>query len=373
VMEKEIIEPTAFHMPAEWQQQEGVWFQWPHDNQWPMYAVKLEGTWLRLTELCKSVQMVHIIVPDERRRDHVAHELSFHGIGTDNVDFHIIPTNDIWCRDNGPTFVVDDKNRLAAVSWVFTGWGGRYDHEMDNQVPGRIARELGIPCFQNDLVIEGGNIESNGKGTIMLTRSAVINDNRNPGMTERDVEGCLRRYLGATNFVWLTGMKTEDVETTGWSDDTDTHIDTVARFVDDHTVVASLPDEDDPQYRMLQTHLAEFKEQKLENGAAIDVVTLPMPKSGYYSTSQIGGGGNIMEVSHALPTDASYTNFLIANGLVLVPTYGNINDDRAIAILREVFPQSEVIGVFAGMVAENGGEFHCISQQQPAGAVGWMK
>ncbi len=350
-------------MPAEWEPQKAVWIAWPHDMFERGYCMKLEGTYLRLVQLMKTSQIVRIIVPNQQYQEHVLQQLLFHGIGLDNVEFYIIPTNDIWIRDYGPTFVFRKRNlcdELSAQNWAFNGHGGRFSHELDRFAGGKIADAINVPLSQTWEVLEGGNIESNGAGTIMLTKSAVLNPNRNPGKSQEWLEFILEHTLGAKHIIWLSGLITEDAEKIGWSDDTDTHIDTIARFVSENRVVAPFTyDRNDPAYNLLQTTHRELIE------AGLEVVRLPTVKVGFYPVTDIGAGGGINRGKDAMRTDASYANFVITNDRVIVPVYGEKEDRIAKEILREQFPGREVIGVFAGLLAENGGEFHCITQQEP--------
>jgi len=361
------LTPESFCMSAEWEKHEGTCLQWPHDDQWPGYQLKLEKSWLEMVEALHEHENVHIIVQDERRREHVEQQLKFFGIGLKNIDSYIIPTNDIWARDNGPIFVVNKEGKLAITNWEFNGWGGRYEHEMDNLVPLRIGEELSMPVFSPPMVLEGGAVEVNGKGTFMATRSSIINPNRNPGKTQKDVEEIIKKYLGIKHFIWLTGAKTDD-PSIGWADDTDTHIDTAARFVNESTVLYTWAEEEtEPRYSMLKKHYEELREATTESGKALTLVPLPLPRGGIYSTSKVGAGGGIAESPAPVYTDATYTNYLVANGVVLVPVFGNVNDDRAKKIIGEQFPDREIIGINCVALSENGGEIHCVTQQQPAG------
>jgi len=355
---------NEYRMPAEWERQEAVWLQWPHEKS-PGYQRKLEAIWLEMTEILKQGVIVHICTEDQRGVDHIVHQLRFYSIGFDQVEIHTVPTNDVWIRDNGPTFVVDKNKELAVLRWQFNGWGGRYPHDLDKKVPLRISNILDIPLLDAGMVGEGGNIEVNGEGDLICTRSAILNDNRNPGRSQEDAEEVFKRYLGVKNAIWLPGMETERVEKVGWSDDTDTHIDTIVRFVNPTTIVYSWSPPDDCAYPMLKRNLQVLRRATLASGKRPDLVALPIPEGGYYSTSKVGVGGSIKEFDRAVRTDASYTNFLISNEVVLVPTYGNVNDDRALKIFREHFPGKDVIGINCGAIAENGGEIHCITQQQP--------
>lgn len=345
-------------MPAEWERQGAVWIAWPHNLFWPGYRMKLEGTYLRMVELMKTSQIVRIIVPNQLYKKQISQQLNFHRIGHKNVEFYIIDTNDIWIRDYGPTFI-DCNGHLQGVKWEFNGYGNRYDFDLDDIAGAKMAEMLEVPIIRVSLVLEGGNIESNGAGTIMLCKSAVLNPSRNPGLTQEDAESILSHYLGAKRIIWLSGLVTENVEKTGYADDTDTHVDTVARFVSENRVVASwTADKHDPAYKLLQKTYQELKE------AGLEIIKLPTVKDGYYSTSSIGAGGGIAG-GVATRTDASYANFVITNDKVIVPVYGRKEDDAAKEILRDQFPGREVIGLFAGMPAENGGEIHCLTQQEP--------
>lgn len=348
-------------MPAEWEKQQAVWISWPHDYFWPGYSLKLEGTYLRLIELMKTSQSVHIIIPNEQYQRHIERQLKFFKISKKNIFFNIVFTNDIWVRDFGPTFVTKGRE-IRAVKWGFNGYGERYKYNYANEAGKSVALEVAnkINVDYPPIILEGGNIETNGQGTIMLTESAVLSPSRNTGISKKQIEAFLKEYLGATRIIWLSGMVTEDVEKTGWSDDTDSHVDTIARFTGKNTVVAPwTTDKSDPAYQLLKNTHRELRE------AGLEVINLPTIKVGFYSLTNIGEGGGVNS-GKTLRTDASYANFVITNDKIIVPTYGEKEDDEAKEVLREQFSGREIVGVFAGLLAENGGEFHCITQQQPA-------
>jgi agmatine deiminase len=352
-------------MPAEWEPHEGTWLQWPHDDQWLGYQLKLEKTWLEMTAALHEHEHVHIIVPDARHREHVEQQCHFFGISLKEIDFHIIPTNDVWVRDNGPIFVTDEGGNLAITNWEFNAWGERYKHDKDNLVPSRMAEELSLPVFSPPLVLEGGAVEVNGRGTFLATRSSIINNNRNPGKNQEEIEEIISQHLGVKHFIWLTGANTEDLNI-GWADDTDTHIDTVARFTNESTVLYDwTDDETDPRYGMLKKVEEELKGATTESGKPLTLVSLPIPRNGVYSTSHVGPGGGLGS-STPVNTDASYGNYLVANSIVLVPIFGNVNDARALRIIGEQFPGREAIGISCVALIENGGGIHCVTQQQPA-------
>ena len=357
-MKEEKLNPEDFRMPSEWEEHEGTWLQWPHDDQRPKWQLRLEKTWLEMVNALQEHENVHIIVQDERRREHAEQQLKFFGIGLENVDFHIIPTNDVWARDNGPIFVTNGEGKLAITDWKFNGWGNRYDHEIDNHVPSRIGKELSIPIFSPPMVTEGGAVEVNGKGTFMATRSSIINPNRNPGKTQKDVEEIIARHFGIKHFIWLTGAT--DAEK--WGDDTDWHVDIAARFVNESTVIYNWAEEDtEPRCSALKVHREELQNATTESSKPLTLVLLPLPKGGVHPTSGVGAGVS-MTTDY---TDAAYSNFLIANGVVLVPVFGNVNDDRAKKIIGEQFPGREIIGINCVALNEFGGAIHCVTQQQP--------
>ncbi|MCD6600083.1 MAG: agmatine deiminase family protein [Dehalococcoidia bacterium] len=357
-MKKGKLSPEDFRMPAEWEEHEGTWLQWPHDDQWPGQQLRLEKTWLEMVNALYEHENVHIIVQDERRREHVEQQLKFFDIGLKNVGFHIIPTNDVWARDNGPIFVVNKERKLAITDWKFNGWGNRYEHEIDNHVPSRVGKELSIPIFSPSMVMEGGAVEVNGKSTFMATRSSIINPNRNPGKTQKDVEEIIARHFGIKHFIWLTGAP--DAEK--WGDDTDWHVDIAARFVNESTVIYNWAEEDtEPRYSALKVHREELQRATTETGKRLTLVPLPLPKCGVYPISETGAGEGMASGY----TDAAYSNFLIANGVVLVPVFGNVNDDRAKRIIGEQFPGRDIIGINCVALNEGGGAIHCVTQQQP--------
>ena len=173
--------PYDFYMPAEWEPHEGTWLQWPQDRVYQGYELKLERIWLNMVEALHEHENVHLIVNGEQQREHITHQLVYHNIGLKNIDFHIIPTNDVWARDNGPIFVVSDAGETGITDWAFNGWGGRFDFDLDDKVPAAIGEQLDIPVFKAPMVLEAGAVEVNGKGTFLATRTSIIDTYRNPG------------------------------------------------------------------------------------------------------------------------------------------------------------------------------------------------
>ncbi len=227
--------PTDFYMPAEWEPHEGTWLQWPQDKVYRGYELKLERIWLKMVEALHDHENVYLIVSDERQRDHVADQLLYYNIGLKNVDFYIIPTNDVWARDNGPIFVINNDRETAITDWVFNGWGNRFPYDLDDKVPAAIGKHLDVPVFRAPMVLEAGAVEVNGKGTFLATRTSIIDSYRNPGMSQEEIETVLGQYLGVHHFIWLTGAGRGECDQ--WGDETDSHIDIVARFTNESTVL----------------------------------------------------------------------------------------------------------------------------------------
>jgi agmatine deiminase len=347
---------AGFYMPAEWETHDGTWLQWPQDKVYRGYQLKLEGMWLAMVDTLHRKENVHIIVADEQQRDHVAYQLEYFGIGLQSVRLYIIQTNDVWVRDNGPTFVVDGEGGVAITDWEFNGWGNRFPYELDNQVPSAIGERLSIPVFSPPMILEGGAVEVNGRGTFMATRTSIIDPFRNPGMGQEEIEGILRHYLGVTHFIWLTGAGRGECEK--WGDDTDSHIDLVARFTDESTVLYNwTDDESDPRSPLFARTLEELKEASTESGKALTLVPLPAPQ--VYQVSRMAAW------RRTTLTAAAYSNYLVANGVVLVPVFGHAYDERALAIIAEQFPGREIIGLDALGLIEHGGAIACVTQPQP--------
>lgn len=350
---------AGFYMPAEWERHEGTWLQWPQERLYRGYELKLEGMWLTMVDVLHKHENVHIIVGDERQRDHVAYQLEYFDIGLENVHFYIIQTDDVWARDNGPIFVVNEDGDLAITNWIFNGWGNRFPYQRDDQVPAIIGEKLSVPVFNPPLVLEGGAVEVNGKGTFMATRTSIIDPHRNPGKSQKEIEEILRNYLGVRHFIWLTGAGRGECEK--WGDETDSHIDIVARFTGESTVLYNWTnDKSDPRYSVFVKILEELQGATTESGKPLTFVPLPVPK--VYQTSTVAGWRK------STFTDAAYSNYLVANGVVLVPVFGHENDQRAKGIIGEQLPGRKVVGIDAVGLIEHGGAIGCVTQPQPSTA-----
>ncbi|MFN2190608.1 MAG: agmatine/peptidylarginine deiminase [Candidatus Promineifilaceae bacterium] len=355
--------PERYTMPAEWEPHEGTWLQWPQNKTEPGYEMKQERTWLSIVSALIEHENVHIIAGGERQRDHISDQLDYFGIGRDAVDIHIIPIDDLWARDNGPIFVFDQQGSLAITDWTFNGWGNRFEHALDNEVPSAIGALLDIPVTKAPLVLEGGAVEVNGSGTFMATRSSIMDEYRNPGKSQDEIEAVLRQFLGVDHFIWLSGAGRGECEK--WGDTTDSHIDIIARFTDETTVLYNWTDDrSDPRYAMFAAHLEELRQARTGGGKALTLVPLPVPKNGVYQVSDQSSWRT------SKYTDAAYSNYYVANGVVLVPVFGNAYDERAKSIIKEHFPDREIVGIDAVSLTEDGGAIHCVTQQQPVSARG---
>ena len=350
----------GFFMPAEWQPHEGTWLQWPLKSLYRGYELKLERLWLMMVEALSDYEKVFVIVNDERQQEHVQHQLKYHRISEANVEIFVIPTNDLWARDNGPIFVYDENQELVITDWTFNGWGGRFDSELDNLVPGEIGQLIGCAVEKPPLVLEGGAVEVDGQGTFLATRSSILDPNRNPGMNQQEVERILSEFFGVDSFIWLSGAGRGECEK--WGDTTDSHIDIVARFSPQGAILYNWSqDESDPRHKMFSTHKKELEESLTSLGLDYDLVPLPEPEGGVYQvTAQV-------DWRESRYTDAAYSNYYVANEVVLVPVFGNKKDQDALAIIGEHFPEREVIGLDCVGLTEDGGAIHCVTQQQPSG------
>src|SRR5260370_10886396 len=267
------------------------------------------------------------------------------GLSVERVTFYRIPTNEPWCRDHGPIFLTRNADpRVAIVDWDYNAWGGKYPPcDLDEVVPPRIAQILDLPVFYPRMILEGGSIEVNGAGGLLTTESCLLNPNRNPSLGRAEIEQRLRDYFGVQDILWLG----EGIE----GDDTDGHIDDLARFVSENTVVTVVEESrEDKNYEPLQENRARLRETRIGN-RKIDIITLPMPKK-------------IVRENLRLP--ATYANFYIANSCVLLPTFADPNDEIGSSILQNLFPSRRVIGIDCRELIWGLGTFHCLTQQQPA-------
>jgi agmatine deiminase len=322
--------------------------------------MRLEHIWLMMTGALQEHEVVHIVVPDEARGEHLQNQLEFYGLSGRNIDIHVIDNDDVWARDCGPIFVVNDTGGMAVTAWNFNGWGERYPYKKDRQVPAKVADKLSLPLYTGPITLEGGGLDVNGKGTLLATRSSIINPNRNPNLSQGEIETAIKDYLGIDHFIWLSGASREFCDKVG--SDTDLHIDGYARFTDDSTVLyAWTDDESHAFYPVLKQHRDELRAARNESGKPLTLVPLRLPENRMYSTLT----DSTRPPFKSKASLAGYANFYIGNNVVLVPIYGDVNDTEAKSIIAEHFPDREIIGIASLATAELGGMMHCVTQQQP--------
>jgi len=339
----------GYRMPAEWEPHESTWLAWPHNlNTWPGKFDLVPGIYIEIVRALHTHEPVYIYVEDTEMVTETRKLLKREGLNLSAVKFYEIPTDDTWARDHGPIFVSrlhENKPELAVTDWIFNSWGEKYGPwNLDDAVPQKIAKMLRLPLFEPDIVLEGGSIDVNGQGTLLTTEACLLNPNRNPTLTREDIETYLRAYLGVTNILWLG----EGIV----GDDTDGHVDDLARFVNPTTVVCALEDDPvDANYALLRDNFDRIQKMTDQDGNPLRVVPLYMPSPVVYDGTRL---------------PASYANFYIANGVVLMPTYDCPNDKRAMATLQELFPTRQVVGIHCTDLVWGLGAIHCITQQQPA-------
>jgi len=364
----------GFRMPAEWEPQAAVWLQWPGEH--PLargsgdlgYQMLMEKTWLLLTRTILEVARVGILAQSETQAAHLRRSFEYFGFDTARIDLHVMRTADVWHRDSGPVFIVDESGDVAVTDWNFNGWGSYPQWgEIEGHIPRSVGERLGLPVFTAPLVSEGGAFEVNGSGSLLATRSSIVNGNRNPGHSETGIEQALKDYLGLQNIIWLSGAPPEVCENE-LGDGTDYHIDIAARFTGRNTVLyAWTDDESDPRYPYLVRHREELAAATDETGASLTLEPLALPHGGVYS---IGARHDPLLGAGSGFTDASYLNYLVCNGLVLVPAFGNRNDAAAQQTLARCFPGHRIVPVPVVSLTAEGGAIHCVTQQQPAGKSG---
>lgn len=339
----------GYRMPAEWESHEATWLSWPHNEEsWPGAFEPIPETFAQIAGVLSESELVRINVADEEMADDVRSLLKSGGVNLDAIRFHFNPTNDAWVRDHGPTYIVreiDGRRERAIIDWEYNAWGGKYPpYDLDNAIPQRIAAESGEPVYSPGIVMEGGSLDVNGRGDLLTTTSCLLNPNRNPQLSQTQIEQSLRDNLGVTNILWLgDGIA---------GDDTDGHIDDLTRFVAEDTVVTVVEaDPQDANHAPLQDNLEQLKTMRLADGRPLRVIELPMPAPVHFDDERL---------------PASYANFLIANRRVLVPVFGDRQDQTALDALQRLFPDRMVIGINCRELAWGLGTIHCVTQQQPA-------
>ena len=332
-------------MPAEWEPHQAVWFSWPHPEgiSFPRCYERVLPALGALVRAAAEFEPVRVNVRDAAEEVDARRWLG----GGGSVEFFHHPTNEPWCRDHGPIFLLNDQTgEVVVADFAFNAWGGKYEGTaLDQKIPALVAQALGLRCLAHPMVLEGGSIEVNGSGSLLTTRSCLLHPNRNPSMTQPQIEDVLRHWLGVRNILWLD----QGIE----GDDTDGHIDDLARFVGPSSIVTEVEEnENDPNHAILQENLKALANFRDENGATLDICALPMPAR------------RLEYEGDRLP--ASYANFLILNRGVLLPVFGDAKDDEAGALVESLFPGRKIVPVDCREIIIGLGSIHCLSQQQPA-------
>ncbi len=337
----------GYRMPAEWEPHQATWISWPHNRaSWPGKFETVELVMVQAVTALASSETVRINVLDREHEAHVRRLLGRPEI-LKQVQFHRFPTNDAWCRDHGAIFVTrtGGERKLLAIDCDYNAWGGKYPpYDLDNAIPRQMAKALNVPRWEAGMVLEGGSIDVNGAGVLLTTEQCLLNPNRNPELSRCQIEERLCALFGVEKILWLgDGIV---------GDDTDGHVDDLTRFVSQDTVVTVV--EEDPQdenFQALQDNLRRLKSMTLQDGRPLRVITLPMPSP-------------IVHEGQRLP--ASYANFYIANRVVLLPCFNDVNDARAMETLQACFPSRRVVGIDCTDLVWGLGAFHCLTQQVPA-------
>jgi agmatine deiminase len=343
-------------MPAEWEPHEATWLAWPHNPEdWPGKFQAIPWLYAEIVRLLAARERVHLLVQDEKEQRRAFNILERAHANLDSVSFHQWPTNRVWTRDSGPIFVRNAEGQVAITNWHFNAWAKYPDWQLDDQIPARATELLSAPEWKpmidvggerRRLVLEGGSIDTNGEGVMLTTEECLLSEvqQRNPGVSRDELERAFSEYLGIDQVIWLgRGIA---------GDDTHGHVDDISRFVGSSTIVTAIErDTTDSNHEPLSENLERLKAARTADGKQFTIVELPLPRPVVFRKQRL---------------PASYANFYIANGLVLVPTFHDANDRVALGIIAELFPKREVIGIHAVDLVWGLGTLHCMTQQQPA-------
>ena len=326
---------------------EATWLSWPHkEASWPGKIDAIYPNYSLFVKYLAHSEKVRINVVDAAMQENATAHLIRAGVNMDQVYFYLHPTNDAWCRDHGPAFLINPaaEQKKVIVDWNYNAWGNKYPpYDLDDVIPTLIGKHFDIPVYHPGIIMEGGSVEFNGTGTILTSTSCLLNPNRNSHLNRDQIENYLFDYYGANQVLW--------VEEGIVGDDTDGHIDDTIRFVNEDTVLTVVESNtQDENYSILQDNLAQLKKMRLLNGKQLNIVELPMPEAVIYEEQRL---------------PASYANFYISNKYVIVPTFRSAMDDKALSIIAEAYKNREVVGIDSTDIIWGLGSFHCLSQQEP--------
>lgn len=338
----------GYRFPAEFEPHLATWLSWPHkEASWPGKLDSIFSAYSQFVKYISLSEKVRINVANDAMKLFASRHLESAGVDLQQVTFYNHPTNDAWCRDHGPAFLVNPQaeNKKVIVDWNYNAWGGKYPpFDMDDVIPTLIGEHFNIPVYHPGIVMEGGSVEFNGKGTLLTSTCCLLNENRNPHLNQAQIEQYLCDYYGVAQILWVNDGIV--------GDDTDGHIDDTIRFVNEDTVLTVVEtNQQDDNYSLLQTNLKQLKEMRLLNGKQLNIIELPMPDAVVFDNQRL---------------PASYANFYISNQHVIVPTYRCAKDDVALQIIQSCFSTREVVGIDSTDIIWGLGSFHCLSQQEPA-------
>ncbi|MEX0724113.1 MAG: agmatine deiminase family protein [Gracilimonas sp.] len=339
---------SSFMMPAEWHRHAATQLHWPSNRKtWPGERLdRVEDVYCHIIEELHFFEPIHLFVESLEIRNRVMQKLSGRAVDLDRIIIHQQKINDVWARDCGPIFVKQEEEYVI-LDWKYNAWGEKYPPwENDNVLPKYIADKFGVNRVEPDMILEGGSIDVNGAGALLTTESVLLNPNRNPDMSKAEIEEKLKEYLGVDQIIWLKkGLA---------GDDTDGHIDDITRWINENTVLTMIcEDPEDINYEVLQENLKILQSVTLKNGKELNIETLLLPQTKIEGTTVDG--------SEYVP--ASYANFYIANGAVLVPMYDERFDEQALKLFRKYFSGRKVIGIPCADLVWGQGSVHCITQQ----------
>ena len=338
----------GYYFPAEFAPHVATWLSWPHkEASWPGKIHSIFPSYAQFIKELVKGEEVKINVANTAMQQFATQTLEKAGVDLSRVQFFLHPTNDAWCRDHGPAFLINPSaaQPKAIVDWGYNAWGDKYPpYDLDDVIPTLIARHYNYPVYYPGIVMEGGSVEFNGAGTVLTSTACLLNPNRNPHLNQAQIEEYLRAYYGVEQVLWV------DEGIVG--DDTDGHIDDTVRFVNEDTVLTVVEtNRSDENYSLLQHNLKQLKSMRLSNGKQLNIVEIPMPEPLSYEGQRL---------------PCSYANFYIANQSVIVPVFNSKNDDKALQLIEECFPGRQVIGIDSTDIIWGLGSFHCLSQQEPA-------
>ncbi len=339
---------SSYSFPTEESKHEGTWLQWPHNYTYGEgHKEKLQDIWIEMTLALSKGENVHIVAYNEDEKYEIEELLKEVKVNMKAVDFKIYPTDDVWVRDNGPVFVNNPNNQQVMLDWGFNGWGNKTPYKKCLEIPKKISADLGYTRIDlQKVILEGGAVEFDGKGTCLTTRSSVSNKNRNPKMTEAQIEGYIKKYYGVSKVIWLNGVSGQDI--------TDFHIDGFARFFNNTTLITMKAD-DLAEWGLSDSDIDKLLAAKNTDGKTYKPIYLPLTKQNV-----------VLDNGTDLGYKGSYVNFYIANGLVLVPNYKDANDLVANKAIQKLYPNRKVVGIDVRELYKDGGMIHCVTQQQPA-------